>query len=293
MISDKLPLVVVVGPTSSGKTSLSIKIAELFNGEVICADSRTIYKYMDIGTAKPTEDEMRGIKHWGINLIEPGEYYSASDFKLYANKKIKEIRSRGKLPILVGGSGLYIDSVIFDYQFGAPADSKMRTKLQRLTIDELQDYCVAHKVLMPENNKNKRYLIRAIENANTLKFKNNKLMENTIVVGISTNREALRKRIFDRASNMFNSGVIEETKMLAQKYGWESEAMKSNIYTVIKDYLDGKITKTELVDKSICADWRLAKRQLTWLRRNNFIHWLPLDDAEVYLINTLAKLTKP
>ena len=132
-----LPLVVIVGPTASGKTSLAIEIATKFNGEIICADSRSIYKYMDIGTAKPTLFERNQAVHWGLDLIEPGEYFSAADFKDYAMKKIEEIRSRGKLPVLVGGTGLYVDAVIFDYKFGPKANESLRQELQHKTLDEL------------------------------------------------------------------------------------------------------------------------------------------------------------
>src|SRR5688500_6881598 len=117
-----LPLIVIVGPTASGKTALSIEIAKQYNGEIICADSRTVYKGMDIGTAKPTPEERQGIPHWGLDLVQPNEDFSAADFKVYALQKIIEIRARNRTPILVGGTGLYIDAVIFDYEFGSPVD---------------------------------------------------------------------------------------------------------------------------------------------------------------------------
>ena len=108
-----LPLVVIVGPTASGKTALAIELAEQHNGEIICADSRTVYKYMDVGTAKPNQVEQARVPHWGIDLIEPGDYFSAADFKNYAVQKIEEIRGRGHIPFLTGGTGLYIDAVLF------------------------------------------------------------------------------------------------------------------------------------------------------------------------------------
>jgi tRNA dimethylallyltransferase len=157
------PLIVIVGPTASGKTGLAIRIAKKINGEIICADSRTVYKYMDIGTAKPTFDEMNGVAHWGIDLLEPDKKFTVKDFKDYAEQKISEIRSRNMVPILVGGSGLYVDSIIFDYDFSARTDNNIRSVMQDKSVSELREYCIKNNISLPENDKNKRYILRAIE----------------------------------------------------------------------------------------------------------------------------------
>ena len=157
------PLVVIAGPTASGKSSLAMELAQQFRGEIICADSRTIYTGMDIGTAKPSSADRALVPHWGLDLVEPGEYFSAADFKTYAVQKIAEIRARGHVPFLVGGTGLYIDSVVFDYAFGPAADKERREQLNTMTIEELYNYCNKNNVVLPENEKNKRYVIRAIE----------------------------------------------------------------------------------------------------------------------------------
>jgi tRNA dimethylallyltransferase len=136
----QLPLIVIVGPTASGKTSLAVQLAKKYDGEIICADSRTIYKGMDIGTAKPTLAERAVVLHWGLDLVEPGELFSAADFKRYADQKIEEIRNRGHVPFLVGGSGLYVDAVVFDYAFGVKADPSKRQMLEDWTVEELQNY---------------------------------------------------------------------------------------------------------------------------------------------------------
>ena len=117
--SRELPLVVIVGPTASGKSATAMDVARAFNGEIICADSRTVYKGMDIGTAKPTAEDRAEVQHWGLDLVQPDERFTAADFKFYAQQKIAEIRARGHLPIVVGGTGLYVDGLIFDYQFSA------------------------------------------------------------------------------------------------------------------------------------------------------------------------------
>ncbi len=284
------PLVVIVGPTASGKTSLAISIAKRFDGEVIAADSRTIYKYMDVGTAKPTATEMDGVPHWGIDLVEPGEYFSAADFKDYALKKIDEIRERGHLPIMVGGSGLYVDAVIFDYQFGAKASPENRKQLLEMSNEELVDYCNKHNISLPENPQNKRYLVRAIEQNGINQKRRLTPIENTIIVGIATSTEALKQRIEKRANLMFDSGMIDEAKALGERFGWHSEAMTGNIYRLVEEYINGSLTTEELRNKFILSDWHLAKRQLTWLRRNKFIEWLPLDEAEQFIVDRLASV---
>lgn len=282
------PLVVIVGPTASGKTSLSIDLAKRHKGEIICADSRTIYKGMDIGTAKPSVAEQAMVPHWGLDLVEPGEYFSVADFKAYAYQKIKEIRSRGNVPFLVGGTGLYIDAILFDYKFGAMADNSDRIKLQHMTLDQLHIYCNKNNISLPDNYKNKRYVIRSIENQGVKLGKRQQPLSNSIIVGISTEKTILRNRIEQRIEQLFNDGVINEVEEIGGKYGWGSEALKSNIYPLVHSYLTGDMTLADVKLKSITADWRLAKRQMTWLRRNKFIQWLLLRDAEEYLDDQLA-----
>ncbi len=283
-----LPLIVITGPTASGKTSLAIDIAQKYGGEIICADSRTVYKEMDIGTAKPTKAEQALVTHWGIDLIAPGDKFSAADFKQYAVQKIAEIRARGHVPFLVGGTGLYIDSVIFDYQFGVQTDVALRRHLESMTIEELHIYCNKYNISLPENRYNKRYVIRAIERRGATQQREIDPLVNTIIVGITTDRDILRTRIKERAEHLFDDGVVNEAIMLGEKYGWNSEAMTGNIYPLIHAYVKGELAMSEMQDKSATLDWRLAKRQLTWLRRNKYINWLNLEDANKYLVNILA-----
>lgn len=282
------PLIAIVGPTASGKSSLAVKIATRYDGEIICADSRTIYKGMDVGTAKPTISDQAKVPHWGINLVRPGEYFSAADFQAYAYQKIDEIRSRGHVPILVGGSGLYVDSVLFQFTFGPKVDSGLRGKLNGMSLDELYEYCNKNNILLPENDKNKRHVIRAIEQYGSPKKEQLHLLDNTIVVGITTDKAKLRTRIEDRAEQLLKDGVVEEAKNLGEIYGWDSEAMTGNIYPLIHLYLQGELTIDEMKQKNVTSDWRLAKRQLTWLRRNAFINWFPLSEAKTYLDQQLA-----
>ena len=282
------PLVVIVGPTASGKSSLAVTLAEQFGGEIICADSRTVYKHMDIGTAKPSAEDQARVPHWGLDLVEPNEPFSASMFQEYANEKIADIRRRGKVPFLVGGTGLYVDAVVFEYEFG-PVDNSRREKLDKLSLVELHEYCNKNNIILPENEKNRRYVIRAIEQKS---INTKRLLEpqhNTIIVGITTEKEILRERIHERSEHLFETGVVQEAKSLGEKYGWKSEAMTGNIYRLAHDFLNGAITADEYKQLNETADWQLAKRQLTWLKRNPFIKWFDLDLAQKYIAQRLVE----
>jgi tRNA dimethylallyltransferase len=228
-------VIVIVGPTASGKTGLGIELAEEFGGEIISADSRAVYKHMNIGTAKPTLDEQSKAPHWGVDLVEPDVRFTTYDFQQYALEKIADIRARGKVPFVVGGTGLYVDSLIFDYKFGEKDNDR------------------------------------------------SKIGDEYAVVGITTDRNVLRSRIERRVQQMFADGIVEETTMLADKYGWNNESMKSNIYPIIGEMLSGKLTETEAKQKCFYEDWHLARRQMTWFRRNKQIRWLSLSEAKSYI----------
>jgi tRNA dimethylallyltransferase len=284
--SDERPIVVIVGPTASGKSNLAIRLAKELDGEIICADSRTVYKHMDIGTAKPSVEDKAEVPHWGLDLVEPGELFTAADFKKYALQKVHEIRNRGHIPFIVGGTGLYVDGVIFDYEFGQP-QPELRKELEILTLEELKMYCANNNIKLPENENNRRYVIRAIERKNISVKRLRRPINNVILVGITTNRDELRQRITHRAEQLFENGMVEEAKKLGKKYGWESEAMTGNIYKLVRKYVDGELTLDELKQANATADWHLAKRQLTYLKRNEFIHWLSLSEAREYIKTTL------
>ena len=284
---DRLPLIVIIGPTASGKTSLAIQLAKKYRGEIICADSKTVYRGMNIGTAKPSLEEQQGVSHWGLDLVDPGDSFSVSQFKDYAGQKIKEVRSRGNIPFLVGGTGLYIDSVIFDFQFGGKSSKEKRASLQEMTISELQQYCANHDVVLPENSKNKRYLVRAIERADKKPSGLEAPLNNTIVVGITTDKQLLKQRITDRAKKMFKDGVVEETIELANSAGWCNEAMTGNVYPIIKKLIEKEIDEDQAIREFIVSDVNLVKRQLTWFRRNPFIEWGDIHSCEQYLSRVL------
>lgn len=244
----KPELVVIVGPTASGKSELAIRLAQEFNGEIIAADSRTIYKGMDVGTAKPPLKDQQAVPHWGLDLLEPGKKFSAAQFMAYAGEKIKDIQNRGKLPILVGGSGLYINSVLFGYEF-SPADAERD----------------------PQNPRHRK---------KTGKPADNKLRPNTLVIGIVPPDEVIKKRIAKRAETMFDKGIIEETRRLLQKFGKEVLTGTAGIvYLIVIRLLDGEIDHQQAIEEFKTADWQYARRQKTWFKRNRYINWFNSPEA--------------
>lgn len=266
-------LITIVGPTASGKSDLAIKIAKKFDGEIIATDSRTIYKGLDIGTAKPTEDERLEIPHWGLDLIEPGEVYSAAQFKEYALEKIREIRARGRLPIIVGGTGLYIDSVLFNFEFRAKADKRLRQELENKDVEQLKEIIRSHGYLMPKNHQNKRHLVRTIESQGIISRRDLKPMPGSLIIGLMPPDDILRERINSRAERMFDAGVVDETKKLIQKYGETSTRSAGIIYRVCADMICGSINEQKAIETFRIRDWQYARRQRTWFKRNPFITW--------------------
>jgi tRNA dimethylallyltransferase len=266
-----------------------MKLAKEFDGEIISADSRAIYNEFDIGTAKPTKADRAMVPHWGIDIIDAGQPYSVKDFQEYANNTINNIRSRGKVPFLVGGTGLYIDAVIYNYAFSTTIQKEDRSLFEAMNLEELHKYCADHNIQLPENSKNKRYVINTIAREGQTGTRQKDLIKNTYVVGITTDRQLLRDRITTRANAIMTPRVFDEAMHVAAKYGWRNEAMTGNVYRLIKPnlMLDDFMG---LKEKFITLDWQLAKRQLTWFRRSEHIQWLSADDAYTYCARILAKL---
>lgn len=248
------PLIVIVGPTASGKTALAIELAKRFNGEIICADSRTVYKGMDIGTAKPSEAEKQAIKHHLLDVAEPGERFTAVDFKRLATEALKDIESRGKLPIMVGGTGLYVDAILYDFQFNSEGAERDPLNPRHLKKSEDQ----------PPRQ----------------------LRPNTLVIGLQPDKETLKQRIEARVETMLEQGLIEEAKALRAKYDTAKSAFDTTSYRPILEYLDGAISLDEAKAKFVKNDLSLAKRQKTWFKRNPNIHWVDGVEQAVELATT-------
>lgn len=279
------PLIVIVGQTASGKTALAMELAEKFDGEIICADSRTIYRGMDIGTAKPTMEEQGRVPHHGINLINPDETFSAAQFKEYALKVIQEIHRRGKLPILVGGTGLYIDAVLFDFQFVDNADPQLREELSAKTISELQSVIKEQGYPMPENAQNKRYLIRTIERRG-VSGESKGIRPNTLAIGIAVEPEVLKERIRRRVDAMLGAGFVEEYRQLLSHYPKTAPGFLAPGYKAFAKYLDGTLSIDDAKAKFVTNDWQLARRQRTWFKRNSSVQWMSDRSNAVDIVTT-------
>ena len=282
-------LLVIVGPTASGKSGLALKVAKKFNGEIICADSRTVYQDMNIGTAKPSPKDTKLVPHWGLDLVKPGQRFTAAQFKEYAKDKISDIQCRDKLPIVVGGTGLYIDSLLFDFSFDDDVDYKKRQKLEGLNIDQLQTIIKQKKITMPENSQNRRYLIRAIEKNGRSAVKKNQIFDGAIIVGLLPKDKELRRRINSRAENMFKVGIIDETRKLIKKYGKAKILKTAGIaYKICIGFLNGEYDEAKAVELSRVAEWHYARRQKTWFKRNKDIIWFSsANQALNYLVSYL------
>jgi len=267
------PLVVIVGQTASGKSALGMELARRFDGEIIAADSRTVYRGLDIGTAKPTVADQVEIRHHLIDVADPDQTFNAADFKHLAKRAINDITSRGKLPIMVGGTGLYVDAVVYDFQFRPPASPAERQRLDNMTVSELTAEITARGLPMPDNYQNRRHLSRTLETNGAVSTRG-QTRSNTLVMGPQPDQEVLKQRIADRIDIMFADGLVDEARRLFDRYGPMVPALETPGYSALKLYLDGAINLEETKALFVKNDSYLAKRQRTWFRRNNSIHWL-------------------
>ena len=287
--NNQKPLLVILGGTASGKTALSIHIAKNFNGEVVSTDSRQVYKYMDIATAKITPQEMDGIPHHMLDIVEPDQEFTLADFVNKAKIHIEDILRREKLPILVGGTGLYIRAICENYKIPRiPPNNKFRLNLQKELEEKGGDYLYEKlKRLDPEAAKkihphNHRYVIRALEIAQTGQKKTDqkgKNEYNVLKFGIEWDREKLYERINKRAANQIEDGLINETKTLLQKgYDLSLPSMSSLGYPEMIKYIKGEISLDEALELLQKNTRNYAKRQLTWFRREPDVIWISGED---------------
>jgi tRNA dimethylallyltransferase len=271
--SDPAKLLIIVGETASGKTALALKLAQELNGEIICADSWTVRRSADIGTAKPSKEEQALVPHHLLDIVGPDEDFTAAVFKRLANQSILDISSRGKLPIMVGGTGLYIDGVIYDYGFLPAGDRADRAELNKLSISDLLARVEDLKIELGDvDTRNKRRLIRLIETGGEQPT-SQKMRANTLIIGLKTEPAVLEKNIVKRVDGMLSAGLEGEVKGLADDYGWDCETLKGVGYSQWRDYFLGTQNLPETRQKIIKASLDLAKRQRTWFKRNKSIQW--------------------
>lgn len=278
----KIKITAIVGPTASGKTSFAIDYARKNNGEIISADSRLVYKGFDIGTAKPTADEMQGIEHYLIDIVEPFENYSVAQYVNDAQNAIDEIVSKGKLPIIAGGTGLYLKALLEGYDFPQmEINYEFRESLKKFDSEYLHDELTKLDAETAKNiDKNdKKKIIRSLEVIDALKRPLSEVRgkkEHPYVVewiGLNFPRQELYERINKRVDSMIELGLVEETRKLLEKYGRVQNLIHTIGYQEIIDFLDGKMPLNDAVEKLKQNTRNYAKRQLTWFRKNENIKW--------------------
>ncbi|WP_064093912.1 tRNA (adenosine(37)-N6)-dimethylallyltransferase MiaA [Rossellomorea aquimaris] len=291
----KEKVIVLIGPTAVGKTNTSIQLAEQFDGEIISGDSMQIYRRMDIGTAKITKEEMNNIPHHLLDIKEPQESFSVAEFQQLVRKKITEIHSKGHIPIIVGGTGLYIQSVLYDYQFTeTPGDEEYRIHLEEevkrygnewLHTKLLETDSEAGKSIHPNNV---RRVIRALEIYHCTGKKmsefqaeqKQELLYDIALIGLTMDRDLLYGRINDRVDLMMNQGLLEEVKSLYDEGLKSAQSVQAIGYKELFEYLDGEVSLERAIENLKQNSRRYAKRQLTWFRNKMDVTWYDMTNKE-------------
>lgn len=292
---NKIKLVVIVGPTAIGKTSTSIELAKELNGEIVSADSMQIYRYMDIGTAKPNMSERQGIPHYMMDIIEPDESFNVAIYQKRAKAAIDCIYKKGKLPFLVGGSGLYVNSIVYPLDFTtATEDHELRAELYK-KVEEKGNYYLHQKLAEIDPTTAKRVhpndvkrIVRAMEiycltgkpmSQHKQNLKNADIPYDLIMIGLYMERSKLYEKINMRVDHMIEQGLIEEVKSLQNMgYGKDLVSMQGLGYKEIIAYLEEEHSLEEAIDILKRDTRRFAKRQLTWFRKDKRIHWVNIED---------------
>lgn len=285
-------MVTILGATASGKTALALKLAKQFNGEIICADSRTIYKNMDIGTAKPAKDEQKIVTHHLLDVVDIGKHFSVAEFKQLASQTIADIQKRGKLPFLVGGSGLYIDAILFDYQFERHK-KPVNDDSNNLSLSELQSRVALEfpEIELNNSEQNNYRRLQRILSLGIVKSDDRKSLKiESLVLGLEVKMPILKQNITVRTESMLNNQFIQEVKILAGKYGQDCAQLQTTGYKEVLNYLSGEGSKSILEDSINAATYKLARKQLTWFRRNPNIVWISDEAQASHLVSDYLKL---
>ena len=292
----KQKIICIVGPTGSGKSATAVRLAKEFNGEIISADSMQIYKDMNIGTAKVTEEEMQGIPHYLINVVDPTQNFSVSDWKDMAETCIEEITKRGKVPIIVGGTGLYVNALINNFKFFS-VDEETRNNyiayyndfLDKNGVDMLYNELEKkNKKLALSVDKNKtraiiNYLAMIDAGATDLTQKDNEKKYDYLLIGLDVERKIIYDRIDKRVDEMMKAGLMAEIEMLKEKYGFNKEMQSASAigYREFWDYFDGNISEEDAINLVKQHSRNYAKRQFTYMKKMSSINWIQYENFEL------------
>lgn len=287
---EKPIIIVICGPTASGKTALSIELAKKIDGEIISSDSMQIYKDMTIGTAKPTQEEMQGIKHYLLDFVSPNTRYSVAEFKRDALEAIAKILYQNKVPIIVGGTGLYVDSLIYGIDYiNIKIDEKYREDLEKIVQEKGLEFLyneamrIDSEAMKKISSNDKKRIMRVLEiykatgktkTEQEIESRKREIIYDYKVFAINMDREILYDRINKRVDIMIEKGLIQEVQELLNKYKEFPTAMQGLGYKEVVEYLKGNYTKEEMIEKIKMETRRYAKRQLTWFRKNKQTIWL-------------------
>lgn len=292
----KKTVIAIVGPTAVGKTALSVEVAKKFNGEIISGDSMQVYKGMDIGTAKVTENEKQGVPHYMIDILNPNESFTVADFQAKVQQYIREISNRNKLPILVGGSGLYIQAALYDYNFAKQPKNEQYVKqleqeIKRNGIKNLYEYL---QKIDPEQSRkihpnNHRRVIRALEIYETTgltmtEYQRNQMKEspyNVIFIGLEMERSLLYERINLRVDNMIEQGLVKEVKELLQTNSKEQQSMQAIGYKEMIPYIHNECDLDTAINLLKRNSRRFAKRQYTWFKNKLSMKWFSIHPENI------------
>lgn len=297
-------IIVIVGPTASGKTALAIKLAEKFNGEIVSADSRQVYKGMDIGTGKVTKKEMAGIPHYLLDVASPRNTFTVAQYQKLGSAAIKKILSKGKMPIIVGGTGFYIDALLYNYSLpSVKQNPKLRRELEKKSAEELfeklKQLDPARAEIIDRNNKVR--LVRAIEIVLATKkpvpelklwqTREEKPQYNFLKIGVKIKPGKLKERIKKRLIARFKAGMIKEVERLRKSgLSWKKLDNFGLEYRFISRYLRGIISKKEMEEKLEQEIWKYSKRQMTWFKKDKEIKWVEKENEAFGLVKKFLSL---
>jgi len=283
-------VIAIVGPTAVGKSDVGVKLAHLFNGEIINGDSIQVYKGLDVGSAKITEEEKEGIKHYLLDIVDIGEDYNVYSFQKDGRKLIKELNDKGIIPIIVGGTGLYIKALLYDYEFKENEENNEK-EYDEFSNEQLYQMLIKidPKACEKIHQNNRRRVIRALQIAKSGQLKSaqeanqqHKLLYDAYIVGLTMQREILRERIDLRVDKMIENGLLKEIENIQKEHSFDEQGLSGIGYKEFKEYYEGKITLKDTVDLIKTHTKQFVKRQYTWFNNQMDVHWYDVLEKEYF-----------